>query len=39
MILLTIEINMNFEKFRDGMELTTLVGIFMLSLLGVNPNV
>jgi hypothetical protein len=30
---------MNFEKFRDGIELSALVGIFMLSLLGVNPNV
>ena len=30
---------MNFEKFRDSLELSMLVGIFMLSLLGVNPDV
>ena len=30
---------MNFEKFRDSLELLMLVGIFMLSLLGVNPDV
>jgi hypothetical protein len=30
---------MNFEKFRDNLELSMLVGIFMLSLLGVNPDV
>lgn len=29
---------MNFEKIRDNLELTTLVGIFMLSLIGVNPG-
>jgi len=29
---------MNFEKFRDSLELSMLVGIFILSLLGVNPN-